>query len=268
MKVTIVSNDYPQSKRTVENLQARLKKTSVTIDDTCPDIVLTVGGDGTLLTAFHDWQCHLDEVRFVGVHTGHLGFYTDWRDYELDELVESLEHDNGESVSYPLLSAEALSSDGQTHRYLALNESTIRKVNQTMVSDILLDGQYFERFRGDGLSIATPTGSTGYNRSIGGAVINPNINALQLTEIASLNSRVYRTLNSPIIVSESETIQVELDPTQAHILTIDQLTYDTAMLCVCYQIAKERIHFAKYRHMPFWHRVQDAFVEGTEELCD
>ena len=54
-----------------------------------PDIVISIGGDGMLLSAFHKYEHQLDRVRFVGVHTGHLGFYTDYLDSEIDKLVEN-----------------------------------------------------------------------------------------------------------------------------------------------------------------------------------
>lgn len=52
--------------------------------------MISVGGDGTLLKAFHQFESQLDKVKFIGVHTGHLGFYTDWRDYEIAQLIENL----------------------------------------------------------------------------------------------------------------------------------------------------------------------------------
>lgn len=66
-----------------------------------------------------------------------------------------------------------------------------------MAADVCLNDVLFESLRGDGLSVSTPTGSTAYNKSLGGAVLHPTIEALQLTEIASLNNRVYRTLGVP-----------------------------------------------------------------------
>ena len=65
-----------------------------------------------------------------------------------------------------------------------------------MVADLTINGVDFERFRGDGITVSTPTGSTAYNKSLGGAVLHPTIEALQIAEIASLNNRVYRTLGS------------------------------------------------------------------------
>lgn len=69
-----------------------------------------------------------------------------------------------------------------------------------MVADVMVSDVILERFRGDGLSVSTPTGSTAYNKSLGGALLYPTIEAMQLAEISSLNNRVYRTLGSSIVV--------------------------------------------------------------------
>lgn len=269
MRISIIANQQNKTQQTVKKLQELLNQSQFTFDEKNPEIVLSVGGDGTLLSAFHRYNHLLDQIRFVGIHTGHLGFYTDWRDYELEELVESLIQDQGASIDYPLLDVKVRTFAGQESHYLALNESTIKSVNKTMLADIYIKNERFESFRGDGLSIATPTGSTGYNKSVGGAVLHPRINALQMTEIASLNNRVYRTLGSPLIIASDEWIKIELEEKGEYILSIDQLNIPTENIAeLYYRIADERIHFASYRHMHFWNRVKDAFIKeekGTDE---
>ncbi|MGH2214097.1 NAD kinase, partial [Enterococcus faecalis] len=74
-------------------------------------------------------------------------------------------------TSYRLLDARIRFRDGKPGKhFLALNESTIKRGNRSMVGDVFIKGELFERFRGDGFSISTPTGSTAYNKSIGEAV--------------------------------------------------------------------------------------------------
>ena len=70
--------------------------------------------------------------------------------------------------------------DGEIERRVALNESTLRNIVKTMVCDVYINNQLFERFRGDGLVISTPTGSTAYNKSVGGAILDPRIIGFQL----------------------------------------------------------------------------------------
>ena len=265
MKVSIISNQKPQSLEATATLKKLLSQTEIQIDEIHPDIVISVGGDGTLLSAFHRYAHRLNQIRFVGIHTGHLGFYTDWRDFELEELVDSLVHDEGRSVSYPLLDVTITYQEAQqTQHFLALNECTVKRLSQTMVADIYIKDELFERFRGDGLSVATPTGSTGYNKSIGGAVLHPRVNALQLTQIASLNNRVYRSLGSPLVIANDEWIRIVLEEVDDYLVSVDQLNMTQAQITSLeYRIAEERIHFASYRHTHFWRRVKDAFIEES-----
>ncbi|MEO1773110.1 NAD kinase [Candidatus Enterococcus ferrettii] len=262
LKIGIIHNNEAKSLKVYEDLLLLLAKNNdFAIVERDPELVITIGGDGTLLSAFHRYSHKLDTVRFLGVHTGHLGFYTDWRDYELEEMVNSLCSDRDKSVSYPLLDVVVNFEDGRHKHFLAMNESTVRKGNRTMVADVYIKDELFERFRGDGLSISTPTGSTAYNKSVGGAVVHPSISAMQLAEIASLNNRVFRTLGSPSIIGPAEWIEIFLNTDGKHMVTIDQLDVSGGGIrSIQYKIAEERIHFASYKHMHFWHRVKDAFI--------
>ncbi len=238
LRIGIIHNQEEKSIRVLQRLRGLLaEKEDLHIVDRDPELVITIGGDGTLLSAFHRYNHRLDEVRFLGVHTGHLGFYTDWRDYELPELVNSLSCEQGKSVSYPLLDVLLTTAEGDQKHFLALNESTIRKGSRTMVADVYIKEELFERFRGDGLAISTPTGSTAYNKSVGGAVVPPSI------------------------IGSHEWIDVRLKSDEQHLITIDQLDINRkGIASIKYKIAEERIHFASYRHMHFWHRVKDAFI--------
>ncbi|HPI99529.1 MAG TPA: NAD kinase [Enterococcus sp.] len=262
LKVAVIHSHVEKSLKAADKLYELLTKRGHEINRDQPDIVISVGGDGTLLSAFHLYNHKLDKVRFLGVHTGHLGFYTDWRDYELEELIETLCTNQEKSVSYPLLDVRIKYRNGKPDKhFIALNESTIKRGNRTMVADIYIKDELFERFRGDGLSVSTPTGSTAYNKSVGGAVLHPSINAFQLAEIASLNNRVFRTLGSPIVVAHQEWVEIKLQDSNDYLVTIDQFNIQQDQIeSVQYRIADERIHFASYRHMHFWHRVRDAFI--------
>ncbi|WP_225048181.1 NAD kinase [Lacticaseibacillus kribbianus] len=266
MRIAIVANSGAQTRQAETKLKTLLAAAGFTMDAVRPDVVITIGGDGTLLSAFHRYANALSTVRFIGVHTGHLGFYTDWRDYELEELVEALKNDSGESVSYPLLDVLADYEDGTTSHYLALNEATLKRTGGTMRTDVYIKENFFESFRGDGLCVATPTGSTAYSKSNGGAVIHPRLDAMQVTEIASINNRVFRTLAAPLILAPDEWVVLRPEPFQDYLMTIDQFTITPQLVTeIRFRIADERIHFARYRHMHFWDRVEDAFIGAKKQ---
>lgn len=266
LRIGIHNNNKPNTLKAANFLRKNLKQGNFILDDEHPDIVITVGGDGTLLSAFHHYANQLDHIRFVGVHTGHLGFYTDWRDYELNDLIQALKVDTGQSISYPLLDVKSSYRDNRaSEHFLCLNEATIKRMGSTLRANVYIKGKLLESFRGDGLCVSTPTGSTAYSKSLGGAVLQPSLEALQITENASINNRVYRTLSSPIIVSSDENITLRPSAANDYILTIDHIALNNRKLKqLDYCIAKERIHFARYRHMDFWDRVEGAFI-GSED---
>ncbi|HFI0451501.1 TPA: NAD kinase [Streptococcus suis] len=266
LKIALLASRSPQSEAVSKELWTKLKQANFILTPKNPDIVISIGGDGMLLSAFHKYEKLIDRVRFVGIHTGHLGFYTDYRDFEVDKLIENLKLDNGARVSYPILNVKVKMADGRVVEARALNEATIKRLSKTMVADIIINNVPFERFRGDGISVSTPTGSTAYNKSLGGAVLHPTIEALQIAEVASLNNRVYRTLGSSIVVPKKDKIVIEPKHSDRYSIAVDNKTfvYDNIEK-IEYQIDQNKIHFvATPSHTSFWNRVKDAFIGEVE----
>lgn len=265
-KVALLASRNPKSEVVSKELWKRLREENFILTPKNPDIVISIGGDGMLLSAFHKYEKLIDRVRFVGIHTGHLGFYTDYRDFEVENLVENLKLDTGARVSYPILNVKVKMMDGRIVEMKALNEATIKRLSKTMVADVIINNVPFERFRGDGISVSTPTGSTAYNKSLGGAVLHPTIEALQIAEVASLNNRVYRTLGSSIVVPKKDKIVIEPKHSDRYSIAVDNKTniYDN-IDCIEYQIDNSKIHFvATPSHTSFWNRVKDAFIGEVE----
>ncbi|MGQ4038370.1 NAD kinase [Streptococcus dysgalactiae] len=262
-RVAIIANGKYQSKRVASKLFAVFKDDpDFYLSKKNPDVVISIGGDGMLLSAFHMYEKELDKVRFVGIHTGHLGFYTDYRDFEVDKLIDNLRKDKGEQISYPILTVVISLDDGRVIKARALNEATVKRIEKTMVADVIINHVKFESFRGDGISVSTPTGSTAYNKSLGGAVLHPTIEALQLTEISSLNNRVFRTLGSSVIIPKKDKIELVPKRLGIYTISIDNKTYQLKNVTkVEYFIDDEKIHFVSSpSHTSFWERVKDAFI--------
>lgn len=265
-KIALLASRNPKSEVVSKELWTKLKKENFILTPKNPDIVISIGGDGMLLSAFHKYEKLIDRVRFVGIHTGHLGFYTDYRDFEVDKLIENLKLDTGARVSYPILNVKVTLLDGRIIEARALNEATIKRLSKTMVADVIINNVPFERFRGDGISVSTPTGSTAYNKSLGGAVLHPTIEALQIAEVASLNNRVYRTLGSSIVVPKKDKIVIEPKHSDRYSIAVDNKTYVYDNIeKIEYQIDQHKIHFvATPSHTSFWNRVKDAFIGEVE----
>ena len=155
MKVAIVANDRIETKAVEKNVEKLLVLKKIEIDDENPDVVITIGGDGTLISAFHKYINIIDKVRFIGIHTGHLGFYTDWRNFEIEKMIDNLSKKEPSSASYPLLELVITTRNGEKKKLLALNEATIKRVSKTLRADVFIRDQFFESFKGDGLCVST-----------------------------------------------------------------------------------------------------------------
>lgn len=262
MKFAVTSKGDGKSNTLAQKIRTYLLDFQLEYDEDQPDIVVSVGGDGTLLYAFHRYRSRLDKTAFVGVHTGHLGFYADWLPDEIEKLVIAIAKTPFQVVEYPLLEVIIRYNDGgRESRNLALNECTVKSVEGTLVMDVEVKGQSFERFRGDGLCMSTPSGSTAYNKALGGAILHPSIPAIQLAEMASINNRVFRTVGSPLVLPAHHTCMLKPVNDADFQITIDHLTLlHKDVKSIQFRVAAEKIRFARFRPFPFWKRVKESFI--------
>lgn len=255
-----------------DDLSVQLAKTFLNLaesyqmirDENHPDIVLSIGGDGTMLHAFHLYKHRLDHSAFVGIHTGRLGFFADWKPDEIEELAFQMQSctsvQNIHTVQYPLVEIEITTPSG-IETELALNEFTLKGAGATLVAQLNINDDKFEMFRGDGICISTPMGSTAYNKSLGGGIIHPSLETIQIAEIASINNRVYRTLGSSIILPKHHHCDIYPTEGQQIILTLDHLAKQrNDLLSLRCKVAEQKVRFARFRPFTFWNRVREAFI--------
>jgi NAD+ kinase len=267
MKFAIQSRGDKTSNEIRTKIKNYLREFNLEHNEEEPDLVISVGGDGTLLEAFHRYVHRLKYTAFIGVHTGHLGFYADWQPKELEKLIIEIARTPFQVVEYPLLEIIIHPKNGEKEdRYLALNESSVKTAEGSVVFDVEIKGEHFETFRGDGLCISTPSGSTAYNKALGGAIIHPSLEAIQITEMASINNRVFRTVGSPLILPKHHTCLLKPLNDRSFLFTIDHISkeYKDVKAIEC-RVAKEKVKFARFRPFPFWKRVHDSFIDDERE---
>ncbi|MEK6453742.1 NAD kinase [Caldifermentibacillus hisashii] len=263
MKFAIVSKGDEKSNTLSEKLKSYLTDFKLEYDEIEPEITISVGGDGTLLSAFQRYRHRLNDTAFVGIHTGHLGFYADWMPDEIEKLVIAIAKTKCRIVEYPLLEVIIYyNNERQEEHYLALNEATIKSVEGTFVIDVEIKDELFERFRGDGLCVSTPSGSTAYNKALGGAIIHPSLESIQIAEMASINNRVFRTIGSPLILPAHHKCIFRPVTHKDFLIGIDHLTFvQKDIQSLQFRVADQKIRFARYKPFPFWSRVRASFID-------
>src|SRR5690348_5922178 len=149
------------------------------------DVVVTFGGDGTLLDAARIVTQACADVPVIGVNLGHLGFLTE---VGRDEIVAALDAWRSGQTRTELrtMLIGRVTSGRQTVEHLALNDVVVsRGARSRMIEiDVTIDDQPVCHLKADGVIVASPTGSTAYNLSAGGPIVHPEVDALILTPIA------------------------------------------------------------------------------------
>jgi NAD+ kinase len=230
-------------------------------DDENPEIVFSFGGDGTMLGAIHRYKNKLDQLKFIGINTGRLGFYADFRIDELDSVFNMLKTGEYDLHAFSLMKYK-LSGDTKDLSDYAVNDLAITNPIQTQIIDVMINGRHFETFRGTGILISPPTGSTAYNKSLGGSVIDPHIRAIQLTEIAAINNRVYKSLASPLVLSEKSRIELRFGNDRNLFLSADgkYLKYEN-LKTITAGLSEKQVKFIVRKNTDFFDKVRRAFIE-------
>ncbi len=182
------------------------------------DLLISIGGDGTILRAItfvRDFS-----IPIVGINTGRLGFLATIQTDEIETAIEHILAGNYKTSERTLLKVEThptcTSLKGTN---FALNEITVSRKNTTSMITVEthLNDDYLTSYWADGLITSTPTGSTGYSLSCGGPVITPDTNSLVLTPIAphNLNAR-------PLVIPDDTTVRLKVNGREdQHLLSLD-----------------------------------------------
>lgn len=170
------------------------------------DLVVVLGGDGTLIGMAGRVVDAGVDIPILGVNFGSLGFLTEITLPELYDSLESVLDGSARIETRLMLRARTIRSGSVFTDRLALNDVVITKSALSRIIDlaVVIGDQPVMRVRADGLIIASPTGSTAYNLAAGGPVVHPSVDALLLTPIAP-----HMLTNRPIVVPASAEIRVQ-----------------------------------------------------------
>jgi NAD+ kinase len=188
------------------NIQSRFSSCDMEDLPGLTDMILVLGGDGTLLRVAH--YIERENIPILGVNLGDLGFLTD---VKVDEVISTLGQVMNGRYSLDkrmLLQATINQKDDKIKRFsFALNEIVVNNGPQSRLVHLSssVDDTWINTFLADGLIISTPTGSTAYSLSAGGPIVHPKLHAILITPICP-----HILTNRPIVISDKEKITVEV----------------------------------------------------------
>lgn len=223
------------------------------------DLVIVAGGDGTLLSVAR--SAGPQGIPILGVNLGSLGFLTELQPDELIAGLEAVLAGRSTVDERQALRVRALRDGSAQHEYLVLNDAVIAKsaLARMIRIDVSVDRSPVASYSADGLIVSTPTGSTAYNLSAGGPILDPRVQAFVIAPICP-HSMTYRPLVVPgtvtvevVLRSDGEAVYVTLDgqigfPMEAE----DSLAIDTHPSAVKLVRIADRSFFQVLRHKLRW----------------
>jgi len=170
-----------------------------------PDLIIVLGGDGTLLSAVR--AIAASDAPLLGVNLGSLGFLTDVPLASLFSMLDLVAQGRAPIEQRALMQCELLRDGKLIGNYIAFNDVVVNKTTLARLNnyDLFVDKVFVSSYRADGMIVATPTGSTAYSLSAGGPVMMPTVSAFVITPV-SPHSLTHR----PLIVPDSSEIEILL----------------------------------------------------------
>jgi len=242
-----------------ENSAQMIGEEGVPFDEMCEksDFLISLGGDGTLLSLVRRSYGHQKPV--LGINAGNLGFLADVSIDEVGLFFDNLLLGDYRIDNRMMIEGYIQKKDGSTQEFFAFNDVVITRpvVSKMVKVNASIDGEWFNTYRGDGLIISTPTGSTAYNLAAGGPIIYPLTQAFIMTPI-SAHSLTQRPLVVPAdftieLHSSDDTIIAVIDGQDDYVMNLgDQLIIKGASIGAKLLHRKERDYFSVLKDKLSW----------------
>lgn len=186
-----------------EQMTKVLKEEGVEVDSGKPDLVISLGGDGTMLRASQ--VAHTHDVPILGINRGMLGYLTE---VETGDEVQALQRIfAGDFQLEERMMLSCMVDDEANQSYVGLNEVLVeRALRHRMIRlDIRIDGEQLAEFDADGLIVATPTGSTAYAMSAGGPIVDPKAQCMVLVPVSA-----HMIFARPLVLSADAVVELRV----------------------------------------------------------
>lgn len=220
MKIYINCDEFKEiAISTKEKLISECLKLDIDVTDSIEsaDIVISIGGDGTFLKTSRI----AEEKLIIGINTGTLGYLTEINPENIKEALTDLINGNYYIEKRMMLEGEILKSNGEIVKVPeSLNEIAISKNSFGVVRfDAIINEKLINSYTADGILVCTPTGSTAYNLSCGGPIVDPTAHIITLTPIAP-----HTVINRSIILSDDSVVEIKI--TELRENTTSYVLYD------------------------------------------
>ena len=257
--IKLFINNNEKSIELAKLVREKLNENDFVIDDNNFDLGIAIGGDGSFLRMIKNNRFN-SEPYYVGINSGHLGFLQEVKASEINKLIEELKTKKYKVSNIGIQETKIVSNEKE-EKFYSLNEIILRDIDlKILKTNIFINDDFLEEYVGDGIMIATSTGSTAYNLCYGGSIIPPEFSTLQITPMAPINSKAYKTMPNSII--EPGNTKINLFPNNKDVMvTIDgDNKYFNDVDYITTSIEDKKIKMLRFSHYNFAQKINEKFL--------
>jgi len=234
---------------------------------TISDLIITMGGDGTLIGVCRNVKKTSPPI--FGVNMGHLGFITEFAKAEFFDQLEATLKGNFQITQLCLYQVEVFSKkkDKPIFKGYFLNDVVVNNnlLSRMLTLSVESEGEHIYNLAGDGLIISSPIGSTAYSMAAGGPIIHPNVNAITLTPICA-HSLTHR----PLVIPDHSNVLIKAAKSDESIkLTLDgqqQVTLGSNDTILVTKKKSKIVRLIKNPNRTYYRTLKEKFTHGAREI--
>ena len=263
-KISIIDNGLEISKQIAEQLIEKFKELDFeiltsTVNDA--ELIVCIGGDGSFLSTLAKFN--FPTIPFAGINTGHLGFFQELDEEDIDFFIERYLVGKYARQKYRTVEG-VVKCNGKEENVRGLNEIVIKSNNYRLAHlDIYIGDNFIEKFSGDGIVVSTPAGSTAYNYALGGSLVDPRLNLLQLTPIAATSNAAYRSFTSGIILPPDLNLEIRTQEESENEISIAVDGNDTGfenVSKISIGLSEGEVELLRFKDYEFWNTVKQKLL--------
>lgn len=237
--------------------------------DPSAELLACVGGDGSFLHTLH--KCGFPDTPVIGVNTGHLGFFQEIDPAMIDEFIMKYKKGAYQIQRLKTIRTELSLQDEKAeprgayhHAHMSLNEVVLQKAPHGSAHlNISFGDRFVQRFSGDGILVCPPAGSTAYNYALGGSIVDPGFDLMQITPMAPINTTAYRCFTSSLIVPPQVDILIcpefETESNMKIIADGMEHRYDHVR-SIRISLTDHTVQLVRFENYDFWSKVKSKFL--------
>ena len=256
MKFFISTIDELDAQKEASIIKNKLIDNGFIYDEREPNLVISVGGDGTFLRSIQKY--YKINPLFANINFGNLGYLCEYSTKEVSELINDILDINHQEKEVSLLVATI-----KGKKAYAINEFRIEAAQwSTITFDVHINGTFLEKIKGDGCLVSSSIGSSGMSRSIGGALVDNEIEMIQFVEKAPINNKFYSSIHSPYVLNKDKVITINnLKPNSCWLFyDCKSVFLENISDPISFKISDKKIRFLKNKRNNYIQKTREAFL--------